>query len=366
MHVLMTADTVGGVWTYTQELVSGLIQQGIRVTLVSLGKLPSPEQSAWIDALPELDYRPTDYRLEWMQDSERDVEESGNYLESVIREVRPDLLHLNQYCYGTVSPEIPRIVVAHSDVVSWWVAVYGHEPEETPWIRWYRDTVTSGLGCADVVVAPSQWMLDALRNYYTRPGFGVVVYNGRDPARFDPDRPKKDFILSVGRLWDKAKQVALLLQRDQAIPVCIAGSGEEPGKDVGCENEPTIKNQQLKGSQSPEQLRGLFADAAIYAATSCYEPFGLAPVEAALSGCALVANDIPTFHELWGDSACYFQRNDPDDLAAIITVLSKDKRFRRKYADAAYETAHAKFTADEMTAQYAALYQSVTSAEAVA
>src|SRR5205807_1354013 len=224
MHVLMTADTVGGVWTYTQELVSQLIQQGIRVTLVSLGKLPSPQQSAWIDALPELDYRPTDYRLEWMQDSERDVEESGNYLESVIREVRPDLLHLNQNCY-------------------------------------------------------------------TRPGFGVVVYNGRDPARFDPDRPKKDFILSVGRLWDKAKQVALLLQRDQAIPVCIAGSGEEPGKDVGCENEPTIKNQQLKGSQSPEQLRGLFADAAIYAATSCYEPFGLAPLEAALSGCALVAND---------------------------------------------------------------------------
>ncbi len=117
MHVLMTADTVGGVWTYTQELVSGLIQQGIRVTLVSLGKLPSPQQSAWIDALPELDCRPTDYRLEWMQDSERDVEESGNYLESVIREVRPDLLHLNQYCYGTVSPELPRIVVAHSDVV---------------------------------------------------------------------------------------------------------------------------------------------------------------------------------------------------------------------------------------------------------
>src|SRR5437867_2473767 len=70
MHVLMTADTVGGVWTYTQELVSRLIQQGIRVTLVSLGKLPSPQQSAWIDALPELDYRPTDYRLEWMQDSE--------------------------------------------------------------------------------------------------------------------------------------------------------------------------------------------------------------------------------------------------------------------------------------------------------
>src|SRR5207244_8636968 len=80
MHVLMTADTVGGVWTYTQELVSGLIQQGIRVTLVSLGKLPSPEQSAWIDALPELDYRPTDYRLECMHDSAPDLAPSGNPL----------------------------------------------------------------------------------------------------------------------------------------------------------------------------------------------------------------------------------------------------------------------------------------------
>src|SRR5438876_1096083 len=209
MHVLMTADTVGGVWTYTQELVSGLIQQGIRVTLVSLGKLPSLQQGAWIDALPELDYRPTDYRLEWMQDSERDVEESGNYLESVIREVRPDLLHLSQYCYGTVSPEIPRIVVAHSDVVSWWVAVHGHEPEETPWIRWYRDTVTSGLGCADVVVAPSQWMLDALRNYYTRPGFGVGFTTGLVLAGFAAIGPKKNFIFSLAREAVKQSKVKL-------------------------------------------------------------------------------------------------------------------------------------------------------------
>src|SRR2546430_17063040 len=79
MHGLMTADTVGGVWTYTQELVSGLIQQGIRVTLVSLGKLPSLQQGAWIDALPELDYRPSDYRLGWVDDSELDREESALY-----------------------------------------------------------------------------------------------------------------------------------------------------------------------------------------------------------------------------------------------------------------------------------------------
>ena len=51
MHVLITADTVGGVWTYTRELVSGLIARGMRVTLVSFGEIPMPEQTAWMERL---------------------------------------------------------------------------------------------------------------------------------------------------------------------------------------------------------------------------------------------------------------------------------------------------------------------------
>ena len=31
MHILVTADTLGGVWTYTRELVTGLAGRGIRV-----------------------------------------------------------------------------------------------------------------------------------------------------------------------------------------------------------------------------------------------------------------------------------------------------------------------------------------------
>ena len=44
MHVLITADTVGGVWTYTRELACGLLHRGHRVTLVSFGRIPSPAQ----------------------------------------------------------------------------------------------------------------------------------------------------------------------------------------------------------------------------------------------------------------------------------------------------------------------------------
>ena len=153
MHVLITSDTVGGVWTYTQELVSGLIDHGHRVTLVSFGKLPLPHQTTWMKRLPRLDYRPTEYRLEWMETAERDIEESRGYLELVIEEVKPDVLHFSQYSYGDLDVDLPKIVVAHSDIVSWWVAVHGHEPEDTPWIRNYRKTVAGGLRAAELVVA---------------------------------------------------------------------------------------------------------------------------------------------------------------------------------------------------------------------
>src|ERR1044071_4457127 len=138
MHVLVTADTIGGVWTYTRELVAGLIRRGLRVTLVSFGEIPSLTQTGWMDGLHGLDFRPTAFRLEWMQEAPEDFEASSEYLKTVVEEVRPDLLHLNQFCYGALPVDIPRIVVAHSDVVSWWVSVHGERPRETPWLHWYQ------------------------------------------------------------------------------------------------------------------------------------------------------------------------------------------------------------------------------------
>src|SRR5262249_14585128 len=95
MHILITADTVGGVWTYCRELVAGLVRRGMRVTLVSFGDLPSVAQSQWMDCLaPEdharLAYYPTAFKLEWMQDSDNDMKASAEFLLGIIRETSPD------------------------------------------------------------------------------------------------------------------------------------------------------------------------------------------------------------------------------------------------------------------------------------
>ena len=106
--------------------------------------------------------------------------------------------------------------MAHGDVVSWWVAVHGEEPPESPWIRWYRDTVKQGLEGANLVLAPSHWMLSQVERYYGDVTAGGVIYNGRNPQMFNPHGEKDDVVLTVGRLWDAAKQVSLLAERGAA------------------------------------------------------------------------------------------------------------------------------------------------------
>ncbi len=364
MHALITADTIGGVWTYVRELVTGLCRRGVRVTLVSFGDIPSQEQTLWMSALEGFEYRPTAFRLEWMQEAESDIEVSSEYLKGIIREVEPDVLHLNQYCYGNLDVRVPRLVVAHSDVVSWWVEVHGEEPPNNDWIRWYRKTVNAGLAAADIVVAPSQWMMSAIETNYLSPKKTSVIHNGRNQNLFNPHITKESYVLSVGRLWDAGKQVSLLNQVDSALPVYVAGAAEHPEGDGG--HVRISKRLAFKGRQNEIQLRNLYARASIYAATSRYEPFGLALVEAALSRCAIIANDIPPFRELWGDAVCYFGKNDAESLEESIRRLSANDKERAKYANAAYGHARREFTTDRMVERYLDLYRSLVMTEATA
>jgi glycogen(starch) synthase len=367
MHALITADTVGGVWTYARELVSGLAHRGVQVTLVSFGDIPTAAQTDWMDGLRGVDFRPTAFRLEWMQEVEEDIAASSEYLATVISEVKPDIVHLNQYAYGALKLPVPKIVVAHSDVVSWWVAVHGDQPRENRWIRWYRDTVTRGLAGSEVVVAPTHWMLDCVRAYYCSPQKTQVIYNGRNPNLFNPHVGKDDYVISVGRLWDAGKQVSLLTQCDQAAPVVIVGSERHPDSAYrGDERSAQLQNVTFEGPKSEGQLRHLYSKAAAYAATSRYEPFGLAPVEAALSRCVIIANDIPSFHEIWGDTAFYFRYNDPQDLARAIRDISQDRELRVRYSNLAYARARQNYNAERMADEYLALYEQTVRTEMTA
>lgn len=366
MHILITADTLGGVWTYTRELVTGLVRRGDRVTLVSFGDIPTAAQTRWMDGLANLDYRPTAFKLEWMLDSEADMEASSQYLQAIIDEMRPDLLHFNQFYYGAIDCDVPRIVVAHSDVVSWWISVHRQLPPETEWLNWYRQVVARGLREATTVVAPSRWMLEQIELHYGKLRSASVIHNGRTPALFNPYITKQETTVTLGRLWDSGKNVSLLLKREMPGSVRIVGCDRHPGLQNQSFVAETIRpNISLGPQQDERQITQTLARAGIYAATSQYEPFGLAPVEAALSRCAIVASDIPSFRELWEGAAIFFRNNDPDSLSQTLESLQRDHGLRRNQGNMALRHARQHFSADRMVAGYKNLYHKLASAQAL-
>ena len=367
MHILMTADTVGGVWTYTRELVTQLSRLDVKVTLVSMGQIPTVEQMEWMEGLPNFSYHPTAFRLEWMQEPQTDLEQSSEFLQSVIKEVKPDLLHFNQYYYGALESSLPRLVVAHSDVVSWWVSVHGAEPPESEWIRQYRANVKRGLAAADMVVGPSRWMLEQIGRFYGAMPNTAVVHNGRDPNLFVPHLAKENVAISVGRLWDAGKQACLLLRDDLPLKTILVGSEQSPeGVIAAAKSSGRLPNLEMLGVQSEAQLRQMLGRAAIYVATSRYEPFGLAPLEAALSRCVLIANDIPTFREIWGDDAIYFERNNSLSLQLTIQELASNLSRRSEYAARVLARARKHFNSQRMAEDYLKLYCSLVPAEVAA
>jgi glycogen synthase len=371
VHVLVTTDTLSGVWVYTRELVTGLVNRGVRVTLVSLGEIPLPEQTSWMENLQGLEYHPTAFRLDWMQEGEQDLQDSFAYLVALVRELGPDLLHSSQLCYGSLPVPIPRVVVAHRDLISWWMAVHGREPDEGRWLGWYREILTRGVSQADAVVAPSAWMLNMMRICYAQPKRGLVIYNGRNPLFFNPYATKEDSVLAVGDLWDAGRQVSLLTQYTHSLPICIVGS-ETPRRAFKAPIRADVKvavdnaSVALKEIQNETQLRNLYSRAAIYAATSRYEPFSLPTLEAAFSRCAIVANDIPSFREIWGDAALYFQANDAGSLAQVLQRLGEDRDLCRAYANRAYQLARQRFTAKHMVDEYLHLYRRLLGIESLA
>jgi glycogen synthase len=285
----MTADPVGGVWTYMLELVRGLVAAEVEVVVASLGGPVSAEQRSAFDRIgPRAKLLADHRRLEWMDQPWEDVASSGEWLLALEEEHRPDLIHLNGYAHGSLPFRAPVVIAAHSCVFSWWRAVHRCSPPPE-WQR-YHEAVACGLRSVDLVVAPSEAMLSSLVVHYGVLPSARVIPNGRSPLP-SPGLPRENAILGVGRLWDEAKNLRALatLAPQLSWPVRLAGATRAPdGFEVAL---PGVK---LLGVLSEPSLGEQLDRASIFAAPARYEPFGLSILEAAHAGCALVLGDIPS------------------------------------------------------------------------
>jgi glycogen synthase len=342
MKVLMTADTIGGVWTYALELADAFAELDVEVTLAAMGGPLRADQRAELEGSRVRGFHAESYALEWMDEPWQDVDRAAAWLLQIAEEVEPDLVHLNGYAHAALDWGVPVVVVGHSDVLSWHEAVRG-APAGPEWAR-YRGAVEAGLAAADLLVAPTQAMLDELIRLYAPDCPRLVVPNG-SRRRF-PRAPKDEVVLSAGRVWDEAKNVQALVRVAPRLPwpVEVAGDGTAGG------------GVHALGRLDRESLDLRLATAAIFAEPARYEPFGLAALEAGLAACALVLGDIPSLREVWGDAAVFVPPDDDDELERALRSLIEDRAMRADYAGCARRRALT-YSPERMARGYLSAYR---------
>jgi glycosyltransferase involved in cell wall biosynthesis len=347
-HVLMTTDTIGGVWTYTMELCAALERSGVEVTLVSMGRLPSADQADEVRQLGNVKLIPTAARTEWMEDCEQDLERSGAELQRIADALKPDIVHLNNYWYARLDFRAPVVVVAHSCVATWWKACRKMPlpPEWSRYMGWVREAVAR----ADILVAPTAAFLSEFEAAHGSAIRSHVIPNGR--SGFKPG-VKRRIVLAAGRVWDEAKNIAMLAQIANSVdvPVIVAGDLTAPDGNVF-----DARGLAALGRLSTVETRRWMAEAAIFASPARYEPFGLSTLEAALSGCALILGDIPTYRELWDGVATFVDPDDAPGLRRAIRMLTDMPELAASDGAKARERALA-YSAEAMGAAYLKLYR---------
>jgi glycosyltransferase involved in cell wall biosynthesis len=328
LRLFMTADAVGGVWTYALDLARGLVPHQVATTLATLGPRPSTGQLAQAETIPGLELIPMDLPLDWTAASPEEVKAAGAALAALAEGIGPDIVHLHSAALGAqASFPAPLVASCHSCVATWWDAVRASSlPDDFVW----RAALTlQGYRAADALIAPTAAFAEATRRTYGLDTAPHVVHNGRRTARHRPEPLPlaSPFAFTAGRLWDEGKNI-VALERAAArlrIPVVAAGPLEGP-------NGTRIELEQVRavGPVRESEIAAWLSGAPIFVSPARYEPFGLAVLEAAQAGCALVLSDIPTFRELWDGAALFVPCDDDRALAAAIEHVIGDKDVRTR------------------------------------
>lgn len=324
MRLLMTTDAVGGVWRYSVDAARALEARGWTVTLAVIGPDPSSTQQCEAAGLHVV---ATGLPLDWAGADRTALARAAGELAALADGY--DAVQLNQPALaGLAHWPCPVLAAAHSCVATWWGAVERDQPLPEP-LAWQEVLTREGLLAARAAVAPSAAFADALRLRHRLPVAPMVVHNGRFPCpAADAALPlpqagasRGKFVLGCGRLWDRGKNFALLdaLAPLIGLPVELYGACEGPN---GERFAPGFAR--AHGQVGSDVLAARMAERPLFAAPSLYEPFGLAVLEAAMAGCALVLADIPTFRELWDGAALFADPRDADAWLRAFAVARRD------------------------------------------
>ena len=209
--------------------------------------------------------------------------------------------------------------------------------------RWL---VCRSVRAADVVMTPSQAMMDELRRWVAVPESKAFVnHYGVNPGRFrgpGPQSARDGRTLLFTSLYTEHKNMGTLLAAvkmlaDSGFPcklLTTAGPLWEGPPRTSIRAQEAALFEELR-ERGLVEFPGVVSDAAslygrgdLFVYPSVVESFGHPLVEAMSAGLPIVAADMPINRELAGDAALYFPPFAAEKFAAAIRAVLEDPQLR--------------------------------------
>lgn len=222
----------------------------------------------------------------------------------------------------------------------------------------------------DMVVAISNQLRDLYRTRLK--GKLVTLYNGVDIV--NAEKLDESYLNQICSLKQKGykllgtcarivkrkgiSQVLLALKELPNHAFVIIGDGLEKDVLIQTARQLEVVDRVLFLSHVDAPYNYL-EDIDVYMMTSYSEGFGLAMVEAALKGKAIVCSNIPSFHEIFEETeACFFEL---DNTTSLIDAVNNAYSTRDVLSRKAQEKATKVFTAEKMAERHMLLYEQLVS-----
>ena len=355
VHVLMDATAIpanlGGVGRYVDDLVPELEAQGVELTMAVqerdaehfATRLPS---ARIIPISPRFESRPM--RFAW--------EQTG--LPSLIRKVRPDVLHSPHYTCPQF-PGVPVVITLHD-------ATFFSHPQAHSRMKqkFFTFAIRRAIRRASALVVPSEATRDETIKYAGgQASQFYVAYHGVDRTIFHPvddderARVKKslglegqEYIGFLGTLEPRKNVPNLVRGWTKAVAdmpnppalVLAGGKGWDEDIDPALASVPSHLTVLRPGYLPLEDLPGFLSGCEILAYPSIGEGFGLPVLEAMACGAAVLTTRELSLPEVGGDAVAYCG-SDAQAIARGLVVLDAQPERRRELGAAALERA-AEFT----------------------
>lgn len=249
---------------------------------------------------------------------------------------------------GMLNPVTKQIITVH-DLIPIII------PDSTKRLKYYYRTILPRLlNVSDAIITVSESTKKDIEKYYPtvetpihvrHQGYNNKIFYLRKDTEIDKvvnkyNLTKSKYILAVGecRVYKNTNKMiqAFAKLNLEDIKLIIVGKLNKSDKNIAAIPEVFDVQEKVKflGYVPDEDLALLYQGAKVFIFPSLYEGFGIPLLEAMACGVPIIASNTSSIPEVCGSAAIYFDPNDVDDMAKVIShvLISDELQLKLKIA----------------------------------